>query len=169
MSDTVNSGINLVLLVRKLEKLKVVSDELKNKYQVKIIYHLLDLSDFLKTRQFIAQLDANIGLLVYNAACAPVSYFENTVQEDLEKIVDVNIMAPLLLSRLVKLKIIEIRKGGIVLMSSFARTQGSPKIATYVASKAFNAILAERIWSELAKYGINVLVLCAGDITTPGY
>ena len=64
---------------------------------------------------------------------------------------------------------IERGKGGIVLMSSLAGTQGSPKIATYAASKAFNAILAEGIWHELRKHGLDVIASCAGAITTPGY
>lgn len=54
-------------------------------------------------------------------------------------------------------------------MSSLAGTQGSPKIATYAASKAFNAILAEGLWKELTKHGIDVLASRAGAISTPGY
>ena len=54
-------------------------------------------------------------------------------------------------------------------MSSLAGNQGSPKIATYAASKAFNIILAEGLWNELKRHNIDVLVCCAGAITTPGY
>lgn len=54
-------------------------------------------------------------------------------------------------------------------MSSLAGTQGSPKIATYAASKAFNAILADGIWHELKKHGVDVISCVAGAITTPGY
>jgi short-subunit dehydrogenase len=81
----------------------------------------------------------------------------------------VNIKTPLLLTKLLSAKMIEKGKGGIVLMSSLAGTQGSPKIATYAASKAFNAIFAEGIWLELNKHGIHVLASCAGAISTPGY
>ncbi|MBK7408914.1 MAG: SDR family NAD(P)-dependent oxidoreductase [Saprospirales bacterium] len=59
--------------------------------------------------------------------------------------------------------------GGIVLMSSLAGSQGSPKIATYAASKAFNTILAEGLWEELRDKGIDVVASCAGAIRTPGY
>ena len=54
-------------------------------------------------------------------------------------------------------------------MSSLAGTQGSPKIASYAASKAFNTTLAEGIWHELKKHRIDVLASCAGAIRTPGY
>ena len=54
-------------------------------------------------------------------------------------------------------------------MSSLAGSQGSPKIATYAASKAFNTILAEGLWEELRDKGIDVVASCAGAIRTPGY
>jgi uncharacterized protein len=162
-------GLNLILIARRTEKLEALSTALKNKYQVEIKYHSIDLADFGQTKHFISQLETTIGLLVYNAGYAPIDYFENISEESLIKIVDVNIKTPLLLSKLVLKQMIEKRKGGIVLMSSLAGAQGSPKIATYAASKAFNAIFAEGIWCELKKHNIDVIASCAGAVTTPGY
>jgi len=162
-------GLNLILIARRSEKLEILSNKLRNNYPVEIKYQALDLADFGQTKQFVSQLDLNIGLLIYNAAYAPIGYFENIPEDNLEKIIDVNIKAPLLLTRLMLPKMIEKGKGGIVLMSSLAGTQGSPKIATYAASKAFNAILAEGLWHELKGKGIDVLASCAGAIITPGY
>jgi short-subunit dehydrogenase len=64
---------------------------------------------------------------------------------------------------------IQNRRGGIVLMSSLAGAQGSPKLAAYAATKAFNAVLAEGLWKELKPHGIDVIGCCAGAILTPGY
>jgi uncharacterized protein len=162
-------GLNLILIARRIEKLETLSNNLIRDHQIEIKYHSLDLADFEQTKKFIPGLEADIGLLVYNAAYSPIGYFEDISEENLLKMVDVNIKTPLLLSRLLVTRMIERRKGGIVLMSSLAGMQGSPKIATYAASKAFNAILAEGIWNELKKHGIDVIASCAGAITTPGY
>lgn len=54
-------------------------------------------------------------------------------------------------------------------MSSLSGTQGSPKITTYAASKAFLMILAEGLWSEMKEYNVDVVACCAGAIITPGY
>ena len=54
-------------------------------------------------------------------------------------------------------------------MSSLAGVQGSPRLAAYSATKAFNAILAEALWKELRPHGIDVVGCCAGAILTPGY
>jgi short-subunit dehydrogenase len=162
-------GLNLILIARRLEKLELLSSRLISNYQVEIRYHALDLADPVESRQFVSGLDLEIGLLVYNAAYAPIGYFENISPEDLDKIIDVNIRAPLLLTRQVIPRMIQRRRGGIVLMSSLAGSQGSPKIATYAASKAFNVIFAEGLWKELKNHGIDVLATCAGAISTPGY
>ena len=64
---------------------------------------------------------------------------------------------------------LERERGGIIVMSSLSGTQGSPKIATYAASKSFNTILAEGLWHELKEQNVDVLSCIAGAVRTPGY
>ncbi len=162
-------GLNLVLIARRQDKLENLAQDLRNLHSIQIKTYSLDLADFKAAKTLFSQFNESIGLLIYNAAYAPIAYFENISEESLEKIVDVNIKTPLLLSKLLSTEMIKKRKGGIVLMSSLAGSQGSPKIATYAASKAFNAILAEGLWKELKQHNIDVLASCAGAISTPGY
>jgi short-subunit dehydrogenase len=54
-------------------------------------------------------------------------------------------------------------------MTSLAGSQGGPWIASYAASKAFNLILAEALWDELAASGVHVIACRAGATRTPGY
>jgi short-subunit dehydrogenase len=164
-----NRGLNLILIARRLDKLEELALYLNTTYSVEVEVYSLDLADFMAVKSLVAQMQQAIGLLVYNAAYAPIGYFENIPEEDLSKIVDTNIKTPLLLTKLLSVRMIEKGRGGIVLMSSLAGTQGSPKIATYAASKAFNAIFAEGLWLELKKQGIHILASCAGAISTPGY
>ena len=162
-------GLNLVLLARREDKLQQLSAVLKQEFKIEIITHAVDLANHEQLKNICRNFPEEIGLLVYNAAYAPIGYVENISQEELFRIVDVNIKAPLLLTKLLGTSMIKKRKGGIVLMSSLAGTQGSPKIATYAASKAFNTILAEGLWSEWKDYNVDVLSCCAGAISTPGY
>jgi short-subunit dehydrogenase len=81
----------------------------------------------------------------------------------------VNVKTPLLLAKHLSVQMIQNKRGGIVLMSSLAGAQGSPKLAAYAATKAFNAILAEGLWKELKPHGVDVIACCAGAILTPGY
>jgi short-subunit dehydrogenase len=167
-------GLNLVLMAREKKRLEATANRLKEKYSVDVITFAVDLADYEKAKSLIAGLGlksvkVSIGLLVYNAAFAPIGLFENTGEEHLSLAAAVNVRAPLLLARLLSAPMIQNQRGGIVLMSSLAGAQGSPKLATYAATKAFNAVLAEGLWKELKPHGIDVIGCCAGAILTPGY
>lgn len=54
-------------------------------------------------------------------------------------------------------------------MSSLTAFQGSPFLATYGATKAFNLVLGEGLWFELRSRGVDVLACAAGATRTPGF
>jgi short-subunit dehydrogenase len=162
-------GLNLVLFARGKEQLEAKANKLKAQYAVEVVCHAIDLADFEKTKNIITNLNVQIGLLVYNAAFAPIGLFENISEDELALAVSVNVKTPLLLAKLMSVPMIQREKGGIVLMSSLAGGQGTPRLQTYAATKAFNAILAEGLWRELKPRGIDVIACIAGAILTPNY
>ena len=54
-------------------------------------------------------------------------------------------------------------------MTSLSAFQGSAYISTYSATKAFNIVLAEGLWEEWRRNGVDVLACIAGAIRTPNY
>ncbi len=162
-------GLNLILMARQKERLEAAAVKLKETYNVDVIAFTADMADFENVKKMIKGLDVSIGLLIYNAAFAPIALFENTSEEDLALAAAVNVKAPLLITKLLSGPMIAKKRGGIVLMSSLAGTQGSPNLASYAATKSFNAILGEGLWKELKPHGVDVIACCAGAILTPGY
>lgn len=162
-------GLNLVLIARQEDRLKAAAARLKEIYEIDVISIAADMADYENVKKLIGALKVSIGLLVYNAAFAPIGLFENTSEDQLVLAAAVNVKAPLLLAKLLSAPMIRRKRGGIVLMSSLAGGQGSPNLAAYAATKSFNAILAEGLWKELKPHGIDVLACCAGAILTPGY
>ncbi|MDR2483502.1 MAG: SDR family NAD(P)-dependent oxidoreductase [Treponema sp.] len=162
-------GLNLVLLARGKERLEETAKRLGKEYSVDVLCRRVDLADFEKAKGLLEDINLPIGLLVYNAAFAPIGWFGETAAEDLDQAAAVNVRTPLLLAKLLSGPMAERRRGGIVLMSSLAGGQGSPKLAAYAATKAFNAVLAEGLWKELKPQGIDVIGCAAGAIRTPGY
>ncbi|MDR2702085.1 MAG: SDR family NAD(P)-dependent oxidoreductase [Spirochaetaceae bacterium] len=162
-------GMNIVLIARDKEKLDAAAKRLMEQYPVDVIPLAADLADFEKVKAHLEKLTISIGLLVYNAAFAPIGLFETKSEDDLAKAAAVNVRTPLLLTRYLCESMIKNGRGGIVLMSSIAGMQGSPKLATYAATKSFNAVLAEGLWKELKGRGIDVTACVAGAIFTPGY
>lgn len=162
-------GLNLVLIARREDRLRATAARLKEAYKIDVISIAADMADYETVKELISSLKVSIGLLVYNAAFAPIGLFENTSEEHLALAAAVNVKAPLLLTKLLSAPMIEQKRGGIVMMSSLAGAQGSPNLAAYAATKSFNAILAEGLWKELKPHGVDVLACCAGAILTPGY
>ncbi len=162
-------GLNLVLIARRKDRIIAAASRLKETYDIDVISIAADMADYENIKKLIGDLKVSIGLLVYNAAFAPIGLFENTSEDKLALAADVNVKAPLLLTKFLSASMIQRKRGGIVLMSSLAGGQGSPNLAAYAATKSFNAILAEGLWKELGPHGIDVLACCAGAILTPGY
>jgi short-subunit dehydrogenase len=162
-------GMNLVLMARGQEQLEATATRLKEQYSVDVISIAADLADYEKAKSLLSGLNVSIGLLVYNAAFAPIGLFETKSEEQLALAAAVNVKAPLLLTKFLSSRMIQNRRGGIVLMSSLAGVQGSPNLATYAATKAFNTVLAEGLWKELRPHNIDVVGCVAGAILTPGY
>ena len=161
-------GVNLLLLARRAELLEAVATKLRATVEVRTEICDLARPDLAAALEALTS-NIDIGLGVYNAAYAPVGDLHTRAASDLLQVIDVNVKGPLLFARTLAPKMVARGRGGIVLMSSLAGFQGAPRIAAYAASKAFNVVLGESLWSELRPHGVDVVVSCAGAVRTPGY
>jgi short-subunit dehydrogenase len=163
-------GMNLVLVARRKALLDELAEDLRGTFDVEIRCCDGDLASlsFLETLQ-AACSGLDLGLIVCNAAQAPIGEFASRDMEDLMRVVDVNVRAPVALLRTFLPRMTERGRGAVILMTSLTGNQGTPKIAAYAASKAFVRVLAESLWYELKDHGIDVIACCAGAVRTPGY
>jgi len=164
------AGLNLVLVARREPPLALLAEALRAAHGIDVRTVPCDLADEAAAESLASSLDGcEIGLLVYNAAASSVGRFLDTPLDDHLRAVHVNVHGPVLLAHAFAGPMATRGRGGIVLMSSLTAFQGTPLVATYGATKAFNLILAEGLWSELAERGVDVLACCAGATLTPGY
>lgn len=163
-------GLNLLLVARRQDALDHLATGLRSGHGIEVRTLAADLGrpDLQAiVRQFTDGLD--VGLLVYNAAHSVIGPFLDQPVEEHLRVVDVNCRGPLLLAHLLGAAMAKRGRGGIVLMTSTAGSQGGPWISTYAASKAFNLLLAEALWDELGSRGVHVVACRAGATRTPGY
>jgi short-subunit dehydrogenase len=109
-----------------------------------------------------------IGLVVCNAAYSPIGPFVDSDPAETRRALDLNCAVPLSLAHAYLPAMADRRRGGFVIMSSLAGQQGSPLLTAYAATKAFGAVLAEGLWSELRGHGVDVVTAVAGAVATPG-
>jgi short-subunit dehydrogenase len=163
-------GLSLLLLARRAELLAARAGEIRERHGVEIRCLPLDLADpGLADVLAAATRELEVGVAVYNAAFSPIGEFLSRPLDDLLRVADVNVRGPIAFVRALAPGMVRRRRGAIVLMSSLAGVQGAPRIATYAASKAFAAILAEGLFAELRPHGIDVVATLAGAIRTPSY
>jgi uncharacterized protein len=163
-------GLDVILIARRKEPLEQTANEIKGKYKVNVRIVCCDLAD----ENAIKQIDeatgkTEVNFLVYNAALSFIGEYLSAGIETHERIAAINMLTPLRMLQHYGKSMVKNQKGGIVLMSSLAGMQGSPFLATYAASKAFNRILAESLWYEWKNKGVDIIACIAGATATPGY
>lgn len=163
-------GIHLIMLARRGELLEREAAVLRGRHKVEVRTASLDLASPDLLAQFRdATSGLDLGLLVYNAAASSVTPFVETSLEQEHRVLDVNCRGLVTLAREVAPALVQRGRGGIIVMTSMASFQGAPLIATYAASKAFDLVFAEGLWSELTPHGVDVLACVAGATYTPAF
>jgi short-subunit dehydrogenase len=164
------AGMALVLIARREGPLEALAAELRSRFGASVETMAMDLGAPEVDSRF-ADLAATreVGLVVYNAALSVVAPFLETSIDDKMRMLDVNARGPLLAAHHFGARMAERGRGGIVLVSSLTAFWGSPWVATYGATKAFDLSLGEALAFELGERGVDVIVTCAGATRTPGF
>src|SRR5438477_5287781 len=158
-----NENLDLVLVARRSEPLARLAAALP----VRTVTVCADLAEGVAP-VLAATADLEVGLVVCNAAYSPIGPFLDSDPADTRRALDLNCAAPLALAHGYLPAMAARGRGGFVLMSSLAGQQGSPGLAVYAATKAFDVVLAEGLWGELREHGVDVLTAVAGAVSTPG-
>jgi short-subunit dehydrogenase len=163
-------GLNIVLVAWPAEGLEELARDLERRYAIQTRCIVLDLADRAATLRLAETTrDLEIGLLVYNAAFSDVGPFLRQDLGGMIRGVDLNCAGPLVLAHALAEPMVGRGRGGIILMSSLSAFHGTPLVASYAATKAFNLTLGEALWEELRPGGVDVLVVCPGATRTPGW
>ncbi|CRZ17367.1 SDR family NAD(P)-dependent oxidoreductase [Mycolicibacterium neworleansense] len=162
-------GLNVVLLARRKAVLEDVAAQIRARTGVQTSTLAIDLAVPGAAGQVIdATADLDIGFLVYCAGADPkFTPFLSGPLSDAESLVQRNCMVPMQLCHHYAQPMVERGRGGIVIFGSGAGFAGGPNMVAYGASKAFDMVFAEALWTELHDKGVDVLGLILGKTDTP--
>ncbi len=155
----------LILVARNKEKLESIQESLPTKTTIVVA----DLSNEQKVKElYVLAKREEIDVLINNAGFGDFGYFTETdLNRELEMI-DTNVKAVHILTKLV-LRDMEKRNTGYILnVASSAAFQPGPLMATYYATKSYVYQLTEALYYEQKKKKTNVhlSVLCPGPVDT---
>ena len=160
-------GIHCVLVARRVEKLNALATELKEQFQVEVRVEAVDLAAVDGPDQVAdAVEDLEIGIVVNNAGVGYAGRFDKQDAERLREMVNLNCIAPMMLTSRLLPGMKARGRGAMVVVGSVAGRQPLPLHGIYSATKAFDLHLGESLWAEVRRDGIDVLVLEPGPTLT---
>ena len=162
--------LNVVVAARRAELCQRVARDIAAQHGVATHAVAVDLA----APNFLAELRAvtdplEVGLVVYNAAAEYTGPFKSQGVESLQRIIAVNCLGPAVVCEHFGRRMLERKRGGLVLMASAAGLAGPAYNAAYGASKAFDMVLGEALWAEWRDEGVDVLSVIGPAIDTPNF
>lgn len=158
-------GAKLVLTARRKDRLDALADELAQKgAEVRTV--IADLNDSSAPQRIFDATEGQglaIDILIDNAGLGQFGAFHtNPVEQEISQ-VKVNCEAVVHVARLFVPRMVERRRGWVLVTASTASFQPLPYFSTYAATKAFDRFFANGLAHEVGRFGVKVTALCPGS------
>jgi short-subunit dehydrogenase len=162
--ELASHGAKLILTARRRDRLEAVAAEVAAKgTEFRIV--IADLNDADAPQQIYDATEGAgiaVDILINNAGLGQFGAFHTSpIEQELSQ-VRVNCEAMVRLSRLFVPRMVERRRGWVLILASTASFQPLPYFATYAATKVFDRFFALGLAAEVARFGVNVTALCPG-------
>jgi uncharacterized protein len=163
--DLAKAGAHLALVARNAELLETVAASLPHAVAV-----TADLSDQEAIRGLIGRCEVALGgpidVLINNAGVDEVGYFADTTADDIVRIHQINLLAPIELCRQALVGMRARGKGHIVNVSSMAGSVGFTGMSLYCSTKAGLSNFTGILRRELANTGVGLTIVELGPVPT---
>ena len=162
-------GDDLVLVARSEDKLNELATRIEAKHGVQATVMVADLSEHDACEKLVQRLrDENLLVdhLVNNAGFGALGDFAFLPVDRQADMLQVNIVALTMLTRLLIPEMILRGRGGVLNVGSIAGYQAGPHMAVYYATKAYVLSFTEALREELADSPLSVTLLAPGPTKT---
>jgi uncharacterized protein len=163
------SGANLVLIARTIEKLKQLQTDLQQKHQVRVDVYQLDVSDTDKVKEVFTAIFTEIGevdILVNNAGFGVFREAHAATMDEIKGMFNVNVVGLMACTSMVLPKMRERRFGHIINIASQAGKIATPKSSVYSATKHAVLGYTNSLRMELSDFNVLVTSVNPGPIAT---
>ncbi len=162
-----DAGANLLLIARGRKNLEAIVGELRERTRVE--YLAMDVADLEACANVFRKANFEYGrvdVLVNNAGFHARGSVANVSHEDIARMIDVNLKAPLVLTRMALPYLGESGGGAVINVGSLAGRLPVPGSATYSASKCGLRAFTYAIAEEMREANIKFAVVSPGPIDT---
>ena len=164
-------GWNLVVVARRLERLNELAARLSDSHGVTVRAIQADLGHSDDLQRVCDEIDAvPVDMLVNSAGLAYYMPFAELSSARARELVDLNVLAPVLLSRAAVAGMLARAGGTIINVASLLAFSGAeqapflPQRAVYAATKSFLVTFSQLLAGEVLAGGVRVQVVCPGVV-----
>lgn len=160
-----------LVLVQRSDDPKAVAD-LKKRGAASVTVIQKDLSQNNSIKELMSEIDAkkiDVDVLVNNAGLLTGGLIEDQKDEDIIKMLDVNLKALIILSKAFVPRMLKKKSGKIVNNSSVSGVMCIPCASTYAAAKSGVVSFTKCIRQELENTGVSTLLMYTPGIDTNMY
>ena len=164
-------GYNIIVVARNVEALNQLKEQIEKEQNVHVYVRPQDLTSREGCINLYNEIKENYGtidILVNNAGFGDCGRFVDTDLKKELNMIDTNITAVHILTKLFLQDMVKENKGYIMNVASIAGFMPGPLMATYYSTKAYIVRLTQSIRYELKKMNSNVKIsaLCPGPVKT---
>ena len=165
-----DEGVNVALAARSAEGLDKVRASAEEK-GVRAVAVPTDVGEDSQLDALVERAEREIGptdILVNNAGIEATFPYDEYPPEQITKLIQVNVLAPMLLTRKVLPGMLARGRGHVVQIASLAGKGGFPLQAPYAASKAALVQFNHSLRAELVDSPVDSSVICPGFVSDEG-
>jgi NAD(P)-dependent dehydrogenase (short-subunit alcohol dehydrogenase family) len=159
------SQILTIIIGRDMKKLESARQKL-GEFCHFIRFDLTDLEGIPQLVNDIIEKFGRIDILVNNAGINLKKDFTEVTDVDFGRVMMTNVNVPFALSREVVKKMLPLKNGCIINISSMASQYGIPKVIAYTASKSAIEGMTRSMAVDLSPFGIRINCIAPGFIAT---
>ncbi len=162
---------NTLVLVQRRSSDSIVSElkKLGAKDVIQLQYDLSELANIKKLVQDLKTRNLEIDILINNAGLLTGGLLEKQDPDKIHQMLNVNLSAVIILSRLLLPSMLQRKTGKIVNNASVSGKMFIPCASTYAASKAGIVAFTDSIRQELVGTGVSTLLLITPGVKTDMY
>jgi short-subunit dehydrogenase len=167
--ELADRGADVLLVARREERLREVSEELTDEYGVESDWISMDLANRDAPDELYEETDERghrIDVLVNNAGFGVYGGFMDSNWDRQEAMLELNLMTPIRLTKLFARDMVDRGWGRILQVSSFGAFQPTPNYGLYSATKSALLDWGEAVDFELDGTGVTCTVTCPGVTRT---
>lgn len=159
-------GIRTALVGKTESKLQAVAKEISD-FDGEASVHVLDVTDDAALADLGQTLDGAVDMLINCAGDWLIEYLQDTSNEQLDHIMNVNLRAPYILSRTLLSHLRQSDNASIINIGSLVTSISAPSVSAYTAAKVGLRGLTGALAAELKPDLIRVVMISPGPADTP--